>query len=48
MKIPKGVVEIDGTGKYLMPGLADMHVHAWNENDLILFVANGITTIRNM
>lgn len=48
VKIPKGTVEIDGTGKFLMPGLADMHVHAWSENDLLLFIANGITTIRNM
>jgi imidazolonepropionase-like amidohydrolase len=48
VKIPKGAVEIDGTGKFLMPGLADMHVHAWSENDLLLYVANGITTIRNM
>ena len=39
---------IDGTGKFLMPGLADMHVHAWMELDLALFVANGVTTVRNM
>lgn len=48
VKIPKGAVEIDGTGKYLMPGLADMHVHTWSENDLLLYVANGITTVRDM
>lgn len=27
VEIPKEAVIIDGTGKYLMPGLADMHVH---------------------
>lgn len=48
VRIPKGAIKIDGAGKYLMPGLADMHVHAWSENDLLLYVANGITTIRNM
>ncbi|MCY3411330.1 MAG: amidohydrolase family protein [Candidatus Heimdallarchaeota archaeon] len=39
---------INAQGKYLIPGLTDMHVHAWNERDLKLFVANGVTTIRNM
>ena len=48
IKIPKGAVEIDGTGKYLMPGLADMHVHTWSENDFLLYVANGITFVRDM
>ena len=47
-KISNKAVQIDGTGKYLMPGLSDMHTHVWNENDLILFLANGVTTIRNM
>lgn len=48
-KIPEDVFQIDCLGKYyLMPGLADMHVHAWNEADLILFLVNGVTTIRNM
>ena len=39
---------IDGTGKYLIPGLNDMHVHLNDENNLLLFVANGVTTVRNM
>jgi imidazolonepropionase-like amidohydrolase len=39
---------IDGTGKWLMPGLADMHVHTWRDDDLTMFVAAGVTTIRNM
>ena len=56
-KVPAGSLQIDGRGKYLMPGLADMHVHlypgAGQENDLAsqqlqLFLANGVTTIRNM
>ena len=46
--LPSGVTVIDGTGKWLMPGLADMHVHTWNEDDLIMFLAAGVTTIRNM
>jgi imidazolonepropionase-like amidohydrolase len=40
--------KIDGTGKWLMPGLADMHVHTWSDDDLTMFVAAGVTTVRNM
>ena len=39
---------IDGTGRWLMPGLVDMHVHTWGASELTLFVANGVTTVRNM
>lgn len=46
--LPRGVTMIDGAGKWLMPGLADMHVHIWYDDDLTLFVAAGVTTIRNM
>lgn len=46
--LPAGVTAIDGRGKWLMPGLADMHVHIWSENDLAMFLAAGVTTIRNL
>src|SRR6185436_16279743 len=39
---------IDGKGRWLMPGLADMHVHTWSADDFPLFIANGVTTVRNM
>jgi imidazolonepropionase-like amidohydrolase len=39
---------VDGRGSWLMPGLADMHVHTWQEEDQALFVAYGVTTVRNM
>jgi imidazolonepropionase-like amidohydrolase len=45
---PKGARIIDGRGKYLMPGLTDMHTHLIREGDLSLFVARGVTTVRNM
>jgi imidazolonepropionase-like amidohydrolase len=48
VQIPVDATKIDGTGKYLMPGLADMHVHNWSESEFVLFLANGVTTIRNM
>lgn len=44
---------IDGTNKYLIPGLSEMHYHWRNndrsiEKDFKLLLANGITTVRNM
>lgn len=43
---------IDGAGKYLMPGLADMHTHINNSMFeypfFNLFLANGVTTIRDL
>jgi imidazolonepropionase-like amidohydrolase len=46
--IPDGATRIDGHGKWLMPGLVDMHVHLDDADDGTLYVANGVTTIRNM
>ena len=54
--LPKESLVIDGTGKFLMPGLAEMHGHipppsdaaTEIENVLFLYVANGITTVRGM
>lgn len=57
IKIPTDAVQIDGRGKFLMPGLADMHAHlqtgAGTLDDaagqqLNLFLMNGVTTVRNM
>lgn len=48
VELPPEAQVISGEGAYLVPGLADMHVHVWDENDLYLFVANGVTTVRNM
>ena len=39
---------IDGKDQYLMPGLIDMHVHVWDEYELGLYLANGVTTVRNL
>jgi len=44
---------IDGTGKYLIPGLHEMHYHWRNkqggiQRDLKLLISNGVTTVRNM
>ena len=39
---------IDVKGLYLMPGLIDMHVHVWDKQELGLYLANGITAVRNL
>jgi len=66
IKVPKGSQKIEGSNHFLMPGLADMHVHfirpaiaekmassaatyaEENPRLALLFVANGVTTVRNM
>lgn len=48
VKVPKGAERINGRGKYLLPGLADMHVHIWTKDELPLYLANGVTVVRNM
>lgn len=40
--------EVDCYGKFLMPGLADMHTHVYYETDLLPYLANGVTTVLNM
>jgi imidazolonepropionase-like amidohydrolase len=47
-RFSKETREIDGTGKFLIPGLWDMHVHLIGKGYLPLFTANGITGIRIM
>ncbi len=48
------VTRIDGSGKYLLPGLTEMHAHIPGKNSdqldwtLFLYAANGVTTVRGM
>ncbi len=47
--IPRQARVVDAQGLYLLPGLTDMHVHLWHSpDDLLLYLANGVTAIRNM
>ncbi len=45
--VPAGACRIDLAGRVLLPGLTDMHVHT-AEAELPLFLANGVTLIREM
>ncbi|HST23324.1 MAG TPA: hypothetical protein VLR90_19530, partial [Blastocatellia bacterium] len=54
--VPRGARVLDATGKFLIPGLYDMHVHlagvsanpAWSKEVVLpLYVANGITGVRD-
>ena len=54
--VPSDAVRIDGRGRFLVPGLIDMHVHLFNNSShrapnewaFPLFVANGVTGVREM
>jgi len=48
LKIASDVQIVDGSGKYLIPGLWDMHVHWYDKEYLPLFIANGVTGFRQM
>jgi imidazolonepropionase-like amidohydrolase len=46
--IPSDARKIEAAGKYLIPGLTDMHVHLQTPMEFPLFVANGLTTVFNL
>ena len=56
VRVPAGAARVDSKGKFLIPGLAEMHAHIPGgqapdsviERTLFLYVAGGITTIRGM
>jgi imidazolonepropionase-like amidohydrolase len=55
-KVPAGALRVNGRGRFLLPGLAEMHAHIPGgqepdsivERTLFLYVAGGVTTIRGM
>jgi imidazolonepropionase-like amidohydrolase len=47
-RIPGSARRVNGRGKFLIPGLADMHVHVRSTQHLSQFLAAGVTTVRNM
>ena len=49
VRVPAGATVVDGTGKYLIPGLFEMHAHVSKAraSSLGLYVTHGVTTIRD-
>jgi hypothetical protein len=51
VKIPAGARVLDGAGKYLIPGLLDMHAHVFTHRGdafFPLYAVNGVTGVRDM
>jgi|KBSSwiStaDraftv2_1062776.scaffolds.fasta_scaffold03617_7 tetratricopeptide (TPR) repeat protein len=46
--VPPAAHRIDARGLFLMPGLADMHVHVYVPEELTLYAASGVTTVFNL
>jgi hypothetical protein len=50
VRVPAGARAVDGAGRFLIPGLWDMHVHLQlgdTDRMLALFLANGVTGVRD-
>jgi hypothetical protein len=48
-RLPPVKQVIDGGGKqFLLPGLADLHTHIFDPDEMLLYLANGVTTVRNL
>ncbi len=50
VNIPEETIVLNATGKYLIPGLWDMHVHLFNDEEIAFpyLLANGVTGVRDM
>lgn len=48
VELAPDVEVVDGRGRWLLPGLVDTHVHLDDPDDLLLYLAKGVTTIVNL
>jgi imidazolonepropionase-like amidohydrolase len=48
VKIPNGATRIDAQGKFVMPGLWDMHAHLFQAEFGPAYLAAGVTTVRDV
>lgn len=48
VRVPRNAVRIDGRGRFLLPGLADMHVHIGDASEIGAYLSHGVTLVRNM
>lgn len=46
--VPRNARVVDAKGRYLSPGLADMHVHLYFPGELPLYPLNGVTSVLNL
>jgi len=46
--IPAGATRVDGRGRFVLPGLADMHVHLSTTDEFPLFIGSGVLTVRDL
>ena len=47
-EVPGDALIIDGTNKFAIPGLWDMHIHWYQQDSMSLFPINGVTGVRIM
>jgi len=47
---PTGTVPVEGSGRYLLPGFSDMHIHTefGDQEQLKLYIVNGVTTVLDL
>src|SRR3712207_3356782 len=50
VRVPRGATTVNGSGRYLVPGMWDLHSHAvmFGPPSLKLYLAQGVTGIRDM
>jgi imidazolonepropionase-like amidohydrolase len=48
VQVPEGTEVLELPGRWVLPGLVDMHVHLFSREDLPQYLDAGITTVRNM
>ena len=46
--IPANLKRIEGNDRYLIPGLADLHIHLRHEDELVNYLAWGVTTVMHL
>jgi hypothetical protein len=47
-RIPRGARIIEGRGRYLLPGLVDMHVHLTTSEELGMYPGYGVLAVRDL
>ncbi len=48
VSIPDAAKRIEGNGRYLMPGLADLHTHLRGQDQYVSYLAFGVTTVMHL